>query len=866
MSYRRKIKYFFVPIVALLFFVNGSYHVLAQGKLFHIPGTLEGSGKHFEITDSNYLNISLDSTEDIDLGLESAPEMIILQLKASKTADCARFDISGLSPNTTYHKYEDDYQNYAPFATDENGAFSFKQDLSKDHIIFIQPRKSTKFIRDDTTGYDCEGRNGNSGIGNWDAFSKTCTLNKDVNETIQISNDGITLDGNGHSVTGSNTGNGIYVTGSHDVVKNVNVSGFLYGIYLRKSGSVISNTVTHNYYGIYAYGSSANLSSVTISNNFVSASTIYGISLFYTKNNTVSNNIVGSENRVGLFQALSEDSDYESNDFFSNQIGLVLYGNYNTLRQNTIHDNSELSFYIKSDDMMTNDIGIDNTIDNGPIYYEKNISDKIYDNSTDMGAFYCANCQNITLKNISLSEKAAQMVFWHTSNSLVEGLSSADKSVAIALYYSSDNTIKKNTFNDIKVYDSSNGNEIYNNNIMSTDTPAESYSSFDNLFNQTFPTGGNFWKKNESKCKDLNNDKICDAPFVFDGGEDNYPWVREFYFSALSGNSNVMFLPGIKASRLYKKDSNGNEDQLWEPNYFGNDLENLALDENGESVNNVYTRDVIDEIGTSWLGLGPNIYKTFKEKLDSLKNDGTISDYNIFAYDWRQSVEDIVENGTPYSDGEIKSAVAELENLAENSKSKKVTIVAHSNGGLLAKAIMFELQKSGKSDKVDKIIFVGTPQMGTPKAILAMLYGYDESALFGTLISQSDARKLAENMPGAYGLLPSEKYFERTGKPFINFLSENTKYKNFMNAYQGNIDSFEEFRNFLTGEEDGREKPDENDVESENILNGNLFDEATEMHERLDDWAPPSDVKVIEIAGWGLDTISGMDYTEKGEI
>ena len=121
-------------------------------------------------------------------------------------------------------------------------------------------------------------------------------------------------------------------------------------------------------------------------------------------------------------------------------------------------------------------------------------------------------------------------------------------------------------------------------------------------------------------------------------------------------------------------------------------------------------------------------------------------------------------------------------------------------------------------------------------------------------------------MPGAYGLLPSEKYFDRTENPFISFLSSQTRYKNFIDAYGEKINSFDEFRDFLLGKIDGREKPEEDEVEKENVLNENLFDQANETHERLDNWTPPANVEVIQIAGWGLDTISGVNYTEKEEV
>jgi len=328
--------------------------------------------------------------------------------------------------------------------------------------------------------------------------------------------------------------------------------------------------------------------------------------------------------------------------------------------------------------------------------------------------------------------------------------------------------------------------------------------------------------------------------------------------------SNVMFLPGIKASKLYKEGSLGTEDQLWPPNYAGNDLEELYLDDNGKGIESVYTKEVLDEVGAPLVG--GNIYKTFLNKLSELKGSGTINDFDAFAYDWRQSVEDVAKNGTVYPGGEMKSAIGTLKSLAESSKSGKVTIIAHSNGGLLAKAIMLELESRGLAGKVDKVVFVGTPQMGTPLAMLSMLYGYDESALLGTLISREQSRVLAENMPGAYGLLPSGEYFSRIEDPFITFSSLKTRYEEFAEAYGKGIGGLDEFSDFLLAKEDGREKPDDDELEKENVLNETLLDQAVQMHQRLDDWIPPQDVQVIQIAGWGLDTVSGVDYSEKEKV
>ncbi|MDX9856085.1 MAG: hypothetical protein RBS86_04720 [Candidatus Moranbacteria bacterium] len=325
--------------------------------------------------------------------------------------------------------------------------------------------------------------------------------------------------------------------------------------------------------------------------------------------------------------------------------------------------------------------------------------------------------------------------------------------------------------------------------------------------------------------------------------------------------SNVMFLPGIKASQLYMEEEDGDEDQLWPPNYFGNDLEELMLDADGNSLNDVYTKDVLEETPT-----GSNIYKSFLSDLSDLKNSGTINDFETFVYDWRQSVEDVAKNGTPYEGDITKMALVDLQNLAGKSKSGKVTLVAHSNGGLLAKAMMLELERQGMAELVDKIIFVGSPQMGTPLAILSLLYGYDEALAWGTLMSREEARTLAENMPGAYGLLPSQEYLSRMEKPFINFSSENTRYESFKDAYGESIGDYSEFKDFLLAVRDKREKPEADEVEFENVLNSGILKKAGEMHARIDDWVPPAGTEVIQIAGWGIDTVSGVDFSEKETV
>ena len=324
-----------------------------------------------------------------------------------------------------------------------------------------------------------------------------------------------------------------------------------------------------------------------------------------------------------------------------------------------------------------------------------------------------------------------------------------------------------------------------------------------------------------------------------------------------AGASSVLFLPGIQASRLYTKGVFGTENQLWEPNVNA-DVEKLAMTDEGVSIYDIYTKDVIDEVNVLPVAQG-NIYKGFLRMLEDLKGDGAIKDYRPFAYDWRFSVQDIVVSGTLYKN-ELKSLVDEVESLADSSFTGQVTIVGHSNGGLLAKMLVLELERLGLVDLVDKIIFIGTPHIGTPKAIATMLHGYDQQALWGVVINDATARDVMNNMPGAYSLLPSEKYLSLSTEPIISF-QEGVSAQPLLDTYGASVTSIGKYIDFLNGE-DGRVSNFSN-ISMPYVSNRSILSDALNLHKnKLDDWLPPSNVEVHNVVGVGLKTIKKIEYRD----
>ena len=128
----------------------------------------------------------------------------------------------------------------------------------------------------------------NNSIGTWDKNTRTYTLTTDVYQTIVIDKDNLTLDGAGHTITGSGWGNGVYLCQRSNVtVKNCVFSKFYIGIllFIGSSNTLTNNITNDNSYGIYLHsGSSNTLTKNTIYNNQ------FGIKLYNCNLNKVYNN------------------------------------------------------------------------------------------------------------------------------------------------------------------------------------------------------------------------------------------------------------------------------------------------------------------------------------------------------------------------------------------------------------------------------------------------------------------------------------------------------------------------------------------------------------------------------------------------
>jgi|GEM_PF-4251886 len=220
-----------------------------------------------------------------------------------------------------------------------------------------------------------------------------------------------------------------------------------------------------------------------------------------------------------------------------------------------------------------------------------------------------------------------------------------------------------------------------------------------------------------------------------------------FTGSATSQINPVIIIPGIVGTELY------NEDDLIWPDLLQmatdiNDqflTENLSLDENGNSIKEILPENVIQamDFNIPYINLNLKILDIFNGLTTNLENNGYQKNQNLFffPYDWRLDL------------GSTKDLLDQkIEEIKTQTRKEKVDIIAHSMGGLLVKDY---LNQYGK-ESVDKLIFVGTPHLGAPKAGKVLLEGDRFNIPW---LEEDRIKEIADNSPALHELLPNPVYF-----------------------------------------------------------------------------------------------------------
>lgn len=200
----------------------------------------------------------------------------------------------------------------------------------------------------------------------------------------------------------------------------------------------------------------------------------------------------------------------------------------------------------------------------------------------------------------------------------------------------------------------------------------------------------------------------------------------------------IIIIPGIAGSDIMN--TNGQLVWLYPSTLWR--MSELACDETGQSNDPYMTYYNDDNYGAG---------NTAKKIYDELKTAyGSSREVIFFAYDWRKSCAD---------------AANRLTSLINNYGSKKVILVAHSMGGLVASK---SLVSASVRSRVEKFISIGTPYLGAVKALHIMETGNFIPIIANIGLYANTIKSLACNFPSIYELLPTNRWFSTGGSEYIN--------------------------------------------------------------------------------------------------
>lgn len=212
----------------------------------------------------------------------------------------------------------------------------------------------------------------------------------------------------------------------------------------------------------------------------------------------------------------------------------------------------------------------------------------------------------------------------------------------------------------------------------------------------------------------------------------------------------VLIVPGTLGTEIDK-----GADILWpnidkmfsvSPIHSDDFMDPLAFNQDGSPLNASLSLGQV-------LTVSVQAFNYSQKLLEDFISQGYATDTNLslFPYDWR---DDIAKNANTVLSQKIDQLIA-------SSGSSKIDIIAHSQGGLLIKKLL--LDHPEYQTKINKLVFVGTPNLGSPKSLKVLIYGDDFGIKkYGLGLDPLEIKKISQNMPSVYQMLPSREYFNHS--------------------------------------------------------------------------------------------------------
>lgn len=231
----------------------------------------------------------------------------------------------------------------------------------------------------------------------------------------------------------------------------------------------------------------------------------------------------------------------------------------------------------------------------------------------------------------------------------------------------------------------------------------------------------------------------------------------------------VILIPGIGGSRL-EVEEKGNISEIWlamGDSFIGiNDPRHrrlLSLEPVKQGSTEVRSQEkgirifperedegfrAIEYLSYSELTPIKDATEQYNSMVKELQKMGYKKFRTLFAmpYDWRYS--------STTNAAQLKQ---KIDLALERTGARQVHLVAHSMGGLLVRETL--LSNVSYQKKVNRVIYMGTPFLGSPRAYQAIRYGYNFSIPW---MDEETGQIISRYAPAVYELLPSQKYIEIT--------------------------------------------------------------------------------------------------------
>ena len=276
----------------------------------------------------------------------------------------------------------------------------------------------------------------------------------------------------GHDMDLSHNSEGLFIIDSANfTITHSNVTNCSTGVRVYSSSKIVlseNNILENSVDGIDVQNSS----NIIVSESYVNQNSVHGIYIYNSTSNTLSNNTLAANTNGGLWFNFSSNNQILSNNISGSKLNFGFIGN-------------------AAEDFM-NDVDNANLVNGKPIYYLANISDSAV--PSDAGYVALVNCSNIIVQNLNLTNNINGLVTANCFNVTAQNLNLQGNLYSVMSTSTTNSTITHISVTaadyGVLMYDSSNFNQITENNITSSVFSISLQDSMSNSIARNTAVGG----------------------------------------------------------------------------------------------------------------------------------------------------------------------------------------------------------------------------------------------------------------------------------------------------------------------------------------------------------------------------------------